>query len=162
VSKKPQEVDLLEMGGVELETFGTGEVARLLDVEIWRVQKYLDSPKYQLSPSGKLGFGRGSRRVFTRQDLYRLAIANWMRRDGFDAAFIAHALQSLRDEEVLGVGEEEREIDYVLAVRRSGAGPVVEVKTEGRISQAPREKYYYVLRLREVIAEVAMRIKEQG
>jgi len=131
--KRKPEIDLLEMGGTELETFGTGEVARLLDVEIWRVQKYLDSPKYQITQSGQLGFGRGSRRVFTREDLYRLAIANWMRRDGFDAAFIAQALQGLRDEEVLGMGEEDRAVGYVLAVRRESGAPVVEVKLESRL-----------------------------
>src|SRR5207245_9467850 len=71
-----------------VEGFGTGEVAGVLGIPVWRLQKFLDSPQYQLSAEGKLGSGAGSRRVFTREDIYRIAIAKHLVQDGFAAKFV--------------------------------------------------------------------------
>src|SRR5579862_8515108 len=80
--------------------FGTGEAAEILDIPIWRLQKFLDSGQYNLSSEGKLGRGRGSRRIFRKEDLHRLALANWLVKDGFAPPFIGSVVQQLDDNEV--------------------------------------------------------------
>src|SRR5689334_4199691 len=98
--KKPASIFGMPAG--TLDTFGTGEVALILQTEIWRVQKYLDSPKYRLTSFGQLGYGRGSRRVFTDTDIYRLGIAEHLVSNGFSYKFVAKALQQIDDDDLLG------------------------------------------------------------
>src|SRR5882724_11499438 len=85
--------------GPAIPAFGTGEVAEILGVPIWRVQKFLDSPEYNLSSEGKLGQGHGSRRVFTSDDILRIAIAARMVEDGFGAKFVGSVLEQIEDAE---------------------------------------------------------------
>src|SRR6267378_2760181 len=80
-----------------LRTFGTGEVAEVLGIPIWRLQKFLDSPQYQLSAEGKLVEGLGSRRIFKMEDIYRIAIAKHLVQDGFAAKFVGLLLQQVDD-----------------------------------------------------------------
>lgn len=159
---RSKSADVLDISPVSLPTFGTGEVARILGTEIWRVQKYLDSPKYRISPAGKLGSGRGSRRVFTDTDVYRLGIAEHLVRNGFSYKFISKALQQLEDDDILGpFGHEGLKLDIVyvlaggeknLAVRGIGRD-----KTIREVANAVRSPSFYVLDLNAVIAEIQKR-----
>src|SRR2546430_3786897 len=88
---------LKEVPKVALEGFPAGEVARILDVPMWRLQKFIDSPQYKFSPEGKLGTGQGSRRVFTREDIYRVALAARLVEDGFAAKFVGSILEEFED-----------------------------------------------------------------
>ena len=81
-----------------LARFGTGEAARFLGIRIWRLQKFLDSPKYNLSPEGQLGEGHGSRRLFSVEDLYRMAIASAMVEDGFTAKVIGSVVRQIEED----------------------------------------------------------------
>src|SRR5690349_1900940 len=79
-------------------TFTAKEVLKVLEIEKWRLQQFLNSPKYELSASGgKRGSGRGSYRLFTTEDILRLAVADQLVRDGFSYKFIAKAVQQLED-----------------------------------------------------------------
>ena len=82
---------------VALEGFPAGEVAEILRVPMWRLQKFIDSPQYKFSPKGKLGKGQGSRRVFTREDIYRVALAARLVEDGFAARFVGSILEEFED-----------------------------------------------------------------
>ncbi len=79
------------------EGFPAGEVAEILGVPVWRLQKFIDSPQYNFSPEGKLGQGQGSRRVFTREDIYRVALAARLVKDGFAAKFVGSILERFDD-----------------------------------------------------------------
>lgn len=156
---KPKD-DILETPSVRIPTFGTGEVARILGTEIWRVQKYLDSPKYRITPSTSgLGSGKGSRRVFTDVDVYRLGIAEHLVRNGFSYKFVSEALQQFDDKDLLGpFNEEGEELDLVyvlvggeknLTVRAFGRD-----KTIGEMTRAVRTPSFYVVDLNAVIKEI--------
>src|SRR5229473_2859217 len=85
------------VSNIAVESFGTGEVAKLLGIPIWRLQKFIDSPQYQFSPEGKLGKGLGSRRVFSQEDIYRIALAARLVEDGFAAKFVGSILEQFDD-----------------------------------------------------------------
>jgi DNA-binding transcriptional MerR regulator len=157
--------DVLQTPALPLRTFGTGDVARLLGTEIWRVQKYLDSPKYRITPTTSgLGSGKGSRRVFTDADIYRLGIAEHLVQNGFSYKFVSAALQQLEDEDLLGpFSEEGEELDRVyvlaggeknLAVRAIGRD-----KTIGEMAKAVRIPSFYVVDLNAVIREIQTRMR---
>src|SRR4030095_8659152 len=77
--------------------FRSGDLTRILGIERWRLEKFLTGKQYQLSPSGQLGRGKGSWRLFSHQDIYRLGIANWVVQDGFSAKFISFVLREIED-----------------------------------------------------------------
>jgi DNA-binding transcriptional MerR regulator len=141
-------------------TYGTGDAAEILGIPIWRLQKYLDSGQYNLSPTGKLGSGRGSRRVFTREDLHRIALANWLVKDGFAPQFVGSVVQQLEDDEVgVYLNHEGEETSLCVAFYRGAEGPVVRVHT---VRNAPalghKTSPFYRLDLDDVFAEVDQRI----
>jgi hypothetical protein len=142
----------------ELPSFGTGEAAEILDIPIWRLQKFLDSRGYNLSPCGKLGHGRGSRRVFSREDLHRIALAKWLVRDGFAPQFVGSVVQQLDDNQVgVYIDHEGEEADLALVFYRGTDGPVVRTSKVGASSRFKQEPYYQV-DLHDVFKEVDARI----
>jgi DNA-binding transcriptional MerR regulator len=165
MSKKTKHIDVLEARSVRLPTYGTGDVARILGTEIWRVQKYLDSPKYRITPSVEpLGTGRGSRRVFTDVDVYRLGIAEHLVRNGFSYKFVSAALRQLDDDELLGPRNDEgEELDLVYLLIGSEENLQMRVigrdKTIREMSKAARSPSFYVLDLNAVIKEIQKRMR---
>src|SRR5438132_10376336 len=114
---KPEDEDVLQTPSLPLATFGTGAVAQILGISMRRLQGYLESPKYEISPTKQLGTGRGSRRVFYEEDIYRLGVAEHLVRDGFSYKFVSNSLQQLDDKELLGPFDSEgRELDLVYAL----------------------------------------------
>jgi len=82
-------------GDFSIAILGTGDAAKILGIPIWRLQKYLDSRQFQLSPEGMLGQGRGSRRAFKIRDIYRVAITMRLVQDGFSPLFIGKMMEHL-------------------------------------------------------------------
>jgi hypothetical protein len=145
-----------------LYTFGTGEVAEVLGIPIWRLQKFLDSPQYQLAVEGQLGSGLGSRRFFKMEEIYRIAIAKHLVQDGFAAKFVGSLLQQVDDSDFYGSHDQDgNEVPPpgVLALFRGETGPTLKLLDS---KQPPKlgEKGspYYVLNLDEVKEEVSRRM----
>jgi DNA-binding transcriptional MerR regulator len=157
MSRKRQTSSFFVGKAPSLPEFGTGEAAEILDVPIWRLQKFLDSKQYNLSPAGKLGHGRGSRRVFSEEDLHRIALATWLVKDGFAPQFVGAVVRQIEDSDLdVYIGHEGEEAPLSLVFQRGKDGPVVRICTTKKaetISEA-----YYRVDLNEVFAEVDARI----
>jgi hypothetical protein len=140
-----------------LPAFGTGQAAEILGIPIWRLQKFLDSKQYNLSPEGKLGHGRGSRRVFSTEDLHRIALATWLVRDGFAPQFVGAVVQQIEDSDLdVYIVDEGEEIFLSLVFQRGKDGPIVRIYTPKRAATV--NDAYYRLDLDIVFAEVDARI----
>jgi hypothetical protein len=100
---RKRQFDVLETPPLPVPRFTAKEVVEILGIEQWRLQKFLNTPKYKLSAEGQLGKGRGSRRLFSTEDIHRLGVAHQLARDGFSPTFVAEAVQQLEDEELLGI-----------------------------------------------------------
>jgi len=74
MTKNPK-LDPLHLKPARVQLFSAGQAASILEIEPWQLQKLMDVRKYQLRPPEQMGKGRGSRRLFSFEDLYRLAIA---------------------------------------------------------------------------------------
>jgi hypothetical protein len=143
---------------VRVPHFGSGEVSGILKVEFWRLSRFLS--RYELKSSGKLGQGRGSRRWYTTLDVYRIATAMYLIRDGFAPKLVAQIMQRLEDEHFYGGPNESGEFSgFGIFLRRRGAGPEVgtfrankppEMKADGEI--------YYALNLSTITRSVDRRI----
>src|ERR1700680_1378682 len=111
LNKSPLGLSKIEVGDPRSRPiFSTGEVAEILGLGIWRLQKFLDSPRYQLSGPGQLGKGKGSRRLFSTEDVYRLGIANQLVKDGFVAELIGKVVQSFDDSDLLAWDEDGNQV----------------------------------------------------
>ena len=143
----------------QVPTFGTGVAAEILGLPIWRLQRFIDSRQYNLSPSGQLGEGRGSRRVFTKEDLHRIALANRLIEDGFATQFIGSVVKQIEDSELdVYVGREGKEVPLSLVFQRGKDGPRVRIESSER---AARIDAYYKLELDEVFAAVDAKTKKR-
>ena len=155
---KKNSLDALRTPAFPVETFGTGEVAQILDVPMWRLQKFLQGQRYDLSPTGQIGKGRGSRRLFTRMDIYRIAIAARLTQDGFAPTFVAEAVQQIDDEDF--IDPMGYAVDSVFAFERREGRPAPRVyPAKQPLKMGKPDSPYYVLDLSEIIHEVDGRIK---
>lgn len=147
-----------------VESFGTGEVAKIVGIPVWRLQKFLDSPQYQLSAEGKLGEGSGSRRIFSREDIYRIAIAKHLVQDGFAAKFAGALLEQIEDYDFHESHDQEgNELPApgLLGLIRGEDRPKLKLFQNNHPPKLG-EKYapYYLLNLNEVYAEVQSGIEK--
>lgn len=138
------------------DIFRAGDVARILGIEKWRLEKFLTGKHYRLTPAGRLGRGQGSWRLFSHQDLYRIGIASWMVRDGFTAKFVSFVLQEIDDSELLQIDERGETNAPDFGIFRTNTGPAVDF-IGGRMSAENKEPYY-VLKVPELIADINKRI----
>jgi DNA-binding transcriptional MerR regulator len=156
--------DPLETPSAPLPTFGTGKAAQILGISIRRLQGYVESPQYQLHPSEQLGTGRGSRRVFYEEDIYRLGIAEHLVRDGFSYKLVSKALQQMADDDLLGPFDSEgQEIDrvYVLVGGEENlqVQPVRRNRTIADLAKQFKSPSLYLLDIGKVKTEIQKRKK---
>lgn len=161
--RNPFDRVLLPTEGIELPRFSAGEVAKLLGLPVWRLQKFLTSPQFGLSSIGQLiGEGRGSRRSFGRNDLYLIGLAAFLVRDGFAAKFIGQVLEFVHDIRLVDIDEHGEEFTLVIALSRGAKGPRIELFDSRRPPQigigAP---FYYAVDLNDVIRSVEKQIKRK-
>jgi hypothetical protein len=149
---RKRKADIFDTGAAPTHIFRAGDVARILGIEKWRLEKFLTGKHYHLSPSGQLGKGQGSWRLFSHQDIYRLGIATLMVQDGFSAKFVSFVLREIEDAELLETDERGEAGPPDVGVYRTKKGPSVHF-TGGRSTAKP----YYVLRLGELIRDIGER-----
>jgi hypothetical protein len=151
--------DTLAGESYEVPRFSTGEAAEALRMPIWRLQKFLDVKSYPLWPSTQLGRGKGKRRIFSKEDLYRVAIADFLLKDGFTPKVVAEVLEMIEDRNFIDY-DEEGEATLGFYILRE---PVTR-KRSFRLfrpdrSHPPKEAYYS-LDFGFAMAEVEMGIRE--
>jgi DNA-binding transcriptional MerR regulator len=118
--------DPLSKGNLpEVPRYGTGQVAEILNMKMWRLQKFLNSPRFRLSASGQLGQGQGSRRLFTKEDVCRIGVAAFLTRDGFTPKLVSEVLQRLEDRDLIDFDEDMHEIYWGISLRRGKDGPEI-------------------------------------
>lgn len=155
--------DILETPPVAVPRFSTGEASDILKIPIWRLQKFLDSPRYQLSPSGHIGKGKGSRRLFNTDDLYRIGIAYFLSQDGFAPKIVSKVLETLENEDLFRFDQEGNFVSMGILFKRSVKGPKLEFFIPGKPPQvAVGGPIYYALDLTDVIRDIDRRIATQS
>ena len=150
-----------EVPVAEIPRFGSGQVAEILGVELWQLNRFLS--RYELSSSGQLGEGRGSRRVYTAEDIYRIKTAMFLIRDGFALKLVAQIMQRLEDEDFYGVLSEEgnfRSIGISLWRSEKGRPEVRFYRADKPPEVTPESKAYYLLNLSTVTRDIDRRIAE--
>lgn len=111
---------MLEQAGIrtlEEPEFLAGPVLKALGVLTGRLQKFVR--RYKMKPAEHFGSGPGSRRVFSRKDVYRLAVVVRLFKDGFSLGAIEDILEFIDDEQLLGIDKEGRPNPVVIVLRRS-------------------------------------------
>jgi hypothetical protein len=99
--------------------YGTKQVAEFLDIPIWRVKNFSEGRAYGLPPSQTVGTGRGSRRLYSEADIYRMAIANALVDLGFSPEVVGHAHSKIPVSMLVDVKGEQAD-DMPILVCRGG------------------------------------------
>lgn len=142
-----------------LSRFGTGHVVEIVGIPVWRLQKFLGNRKFRLSSSGQLGSGYGSRRLFKETDIYRIAIADRLVRDGFTAKVVSSALAAIEDTDLLEWDEKGRMDPPDIAFHRGEDGPRIELCSAKRLPPAGEaDSPYYVLDAAGLVKKIDRRI----
>jgi hypothetical protein len=156
--------DVLTTPEVQVHIFGAGDVEQILEMESWRLQKFLSGKRYQLTPSGgQIGRGRqGSRRVFRVQDVYRLGIAGFLVRDGFAPNCVSSVLQWIEDEDLINFGEKGRTNLPTIGFVRGTDGPKFAEVSDSETILPPAQvgAVYYVLRLAQIVQRIDDRVEK--
>jgi hypothetical protein len=143
----------------DLPKYGTGEVAEILGIKMWRLQKFLDSPRFQLSASGQVGKGQGSRRLFTKEDMYRLGTAFFLTKDGFGPKLVSEVLQRVEDRDLNDVDEDSRPVRWHIVLIHGRNEPKIELRRSGDPGTNDEEgDIYYTLDLGDITEEIDRRI----
>src|SRR5581483_1392422 len=87
------------------ELYGTKQVAAILGIPEWRVKNFSEGAAYRLPPAHRVGTGRGSRRLYGWEDIFRIAIAAHLVACGFTAEAVGMAVREI-PESTLGPYEE--------------------------------------------------------
>lgn len=138
--------------------FRAGDVSTILGMEKWRLEKFLTGKQYHLSPSGHIGKGAGSWRLFSHQDVYRLGIADLLVKDGFTAKFVSFVLENIEDRELLERDMTGEAAPPDLGIFRTDGGPELKFLSRGSIDQ--KQGPYYVIRLSDLLREIDQRISQ--
>lgn len=81
--------------------YTTSEVATKLGLDEWRVKSFSKGEVYGLPPSFQVGTGRGSRRLYTDEDIVRIAVAYDLLESGFGSKVIGEAVKAISPPEVI-------------------------------------------------------------
>jgi hypothetical protein len=143
---------------ISVPRFGSGAVATILGVELWKLNRFLS--RYELSSSGQLGEGRGSRRVYTTEDVYRIRTAMFFIQDGFAPKLVAQVMQRLEDIDFHGTQNSEGEFEELgVALSRGEKGPEVRIFRADKPPEiSPESKTYYGLKLSTITRGVDRQI----
>ncbi len=164
MTKRKKNADLIAdiLGTPELKVpaFLAGQAAEVLGIPLWRLQKFLSSPRYKLAPAKTFGKGSGSRRVFSVEDLYRFALAIRLTRDGFAAKFIGEILEGLQDHEFVGPDNRGEEAVLGITLSRGPKGPTLGFFRSGNPPELRVDgPVYYALDLTNIVEEVNAKVR---
>lgn len=150
--------DFFQAAPIHVPRFGSGEVAMILGVELWKLNRFL--LRYELSSSGQLGKGRGSRRLYTTEDVYRIRTAMFLIQDGFAPKLVAQIMQRLEDEDFHGIQDAEGEFrELGVSLSRGDKGPAVHIFRADKPPEISTDsKTYYALDLSNITRSVDRQI----
>lgn len=155
-----KKVDILNLSAIEIDRprFSFGAVTKILNLPVWKLRKYLESPRFPLSASGQLGEGKGSRRWFTTEDVYRIGLADFLLKDGFSPKLVSRILREIYNEDWLSF-DENGEVRIAITLTRAQNGPKIDFFRSGSPPDVePESGVYYLLDLEKVTSEIDRRI----
>ena len=77
------------------ELHGTKQVAEMLGIPEWRVKNFTEGERYCLPPAHRIGKGRGSRRLYGWEDIFRIGLAEKLVNAGFAAEAVGRAVTTI-------------------------------------------------------------------
>jgi hypothetical protein len=81
--------------GLRSELYGTSQVAEILGIPEWRVKNFSEGVAYRLPPTHQVGTGRGSRRLYGWEDIFRIALADHLVACGFTPEAVGRAVREV-------------------------------------------------------------------
>ena len=119
----------------EMTVFELSEVADLLDLPTSTVKNWTIGRPLSIKPSIRASRGKGSRNLYSREDVYLLALAVQLTRDGFDLTTVKRVLKELKGRSDLLRQEERSDLlgprYSALVISSSKGGPEIKFLTSG-------------------------------
>jgi hypothetical protein len=150
------------------ELFTAGQVARVLSVDLWRVKNFSQGNAFGLTPTLQVGTGRGSRKLYSFDDVLRLAIAHALTEFGFSPPAVGAALRVVRKSDLMGwsttlakAGEAGEEPDEDTMRVLTCIGGKWEVMRAAEVRMQVTEVHpFFALNVSALLVDVVTRITE--
>ncbi len=84
-----------ETSMAEMHWFGSGDLARVLGVDLWRIKNFSQGAAYRLPALQTIGSGTRRMRIYRTVDVFRFAVANQLEQSGHDPESIGAALDAI-------------------------------------------------------------------
>jgi hypothetical protein len=154
-------IDILETAPLETPQFSLGAVSALMRMErrnqMQRFLRHCGLTATGSAPARKgKQQGKGGRFWFRITDLYRIAIARQLFRDGFGKGLISDVLSHVGDDDSFYSWGERGELPDLYLTLRRGAEKYCVAARRSRtpIRAFEANDFYYVISVREIMAEV--------
>jgi DNA-binding transcriptional MerR regulator len=150
---------LLPMASVEIPILTSVEVTEILNINPPRLERFQDN--YPALRAGRPGKGRGSRRLFSPDDVLRIAIAKWLLDDGFQPTFVGEIMTELQDRRLSDFDERGDRRDLILMLERDeSSGKRTFELASSKTGEVPTGRtHYYSLNLSPLSSDVCQRIR---
>ena len=80
-----------------MDLFTIGQMTKIVGMDDPdKVKNWMAGKPFEFKPSGQAALGKGSRNIYTRKDLYLLAVANEFSKAGFAGKAIGRLLDAIR------------------------------------------------------------------
>jgi DNA-binding transcriptional MerR regulator len=153
----------------------SGEITQIVGIRINYLNKIVERGLYGIQPSAKSGSGRGSRRWFTEEDVYGVALVWWLFEAGLRTEVIKRVLRRLgnrrdADANAAATALRQQGAEYIVISReiRSAASkekwPLQEVHHAdlSKVSdwlRKPDKKSLHVLPVGSLLADLSSQLK---
>jgi DNA-binding transcriptional MerR regulator len=85
--------DRAPMGDTTVNVFTLGEVAEILEAPKSRIRNWTIGRPFKIVPQVRAFRGKGSRNLYSMQDVYLLALLSQLHNDGFSNKLIEHVIE---------------------------------------------------------------------
>jgi hypothetical protein len=158
-------VDILETEPLKAPQFSLGAVSKLMEMTgPEELQRFLRSNGLRATgraprSKGKQE-GRGGRAWFRVTDLYRIAIAQQLSKDGFGRNLIADVVAEVNDDDDFYGWDENGQLPDLYLILRRGVEKYTVMARRSRTQIKPFQKadIFYVINVAEIITEVQQKI----
>lgn len=150
---------LLPMASLEIPMLTSVEVTEILQIKAPRLERFQDN--YPALKAGQPGKGRGTRRLFSANDVLRIAVAKWLLDDRFQPCFVGEILEDLQHLRLFDFDENGQQLDLLLMLERDASGRRTPDFVYSKSGQVPSgRKTYYTLDLFPLFQDVNQRIND--
>lgn len=104
-----------------MKIFQAAKIAELVGMPETRISKFVESPGYGIRPTVRQKAGRGAPRLYSTEDMLKIALAWWLFQGGFRSQVIGRVLKEKAVSQLLNSSKDWQAQRYLVVKRELSA-----------------------------------------